>query len=424
MKVLLLGASGFIGSAVADDLLAGGHAVRAVGRDLTYGQSILPRGEWAYCDLRRDTDWASLLEGVSVVINASGVLQSGLRDDVALVQEQAIATLVEACRAAGIAQFIQISAAGADWQTSPFMQTKSRADAMLAASGVPHTIIRPGLVIGRNGFGGTELMRTAAGMPVAVAIRGTGLIQCVALADVVAAVRRSIADPAGCAGQFDLLESQPRALAEIIALHRGWLGLDPALTTLSLPVTLLRPISLFADALGWFGWRSPLRSNSISALIAGVSGDVSQARALLGREPLSLPETFAALGQAGKADRWHARLAAVYPLALAALIVLWLAGGLIGLARVDEAAALLPPSPFAKPAVIGGSLADIAIALGIIYRPTLTPALLASAALSAAYVLGAVLVRPDLWLDPLGAMVKVIPIIALSLLCHAMAEER
>jgi uncharacterized protein YbjT (DUF2867 family) len=424
MKVLLLGASGFIGSAIADNLLAGGHQVRALGRDLAYGRRILRDAEWAYCDLRRGAEWPALLSGVSVVINASGALQSGLRDDVGQVQEHAVAALVQACRTAGIAQFIQISAAGAGRQTGPFMQTKARADALLAESGVPHTIIRPGLVIGRNGFGGTELLRAAAGMPVGLVLSGAGTIQTAALADVIAAVRRVIAEPARCAGCFDLLESQPRSLGDIIAVHRAWLGLPPPRLTITMPIALLRPITLLADALGWLGWRSPLRSNAVAALTFGVSGDAAQARALLGCEPLSLPETLAQAGQAGKADRWHARIAPVYPLALAALVVLWLAGGIIGLARLNEAAALLGQTPAARAAVIGGSLADIAIALGIIYRPTLRPALLASSALAAAYVIGAALVRPDLWLDPLGAMVKVIPIIALSLLCHAMAEER
>jgi uncharacterized protein YbjT (DUF2867 family) len=99
MKVLQIGASGFIGSAVARALLADGHTIRAAGRDLRHGRRVLPEAEWVRCDLRDLGDpaaWDALLGDVEVVINASGALQSGLRDDVIAVQHRAIAALVEA----------------------------------------------------------------------------------------------------------------------------------------------------------------------------------------------------------------------------------------------------------------------------------------------------------------------------------------
>ena len=214
----------------------------------------------------------------------------------------------------------------------------------------------------------------------------------------------------------------------MIAAHRRWLGLPVPRFTLRVPLALLKPVTLMADALGWLGWRSPLRSNAVTALVHGVRGEVSQAAGLLGRTPHSLPETFARLGAAGKADRWHARLAGLYPFALTALFVLWLAGGLVGLARADAAVALLVEGGLSagvsRALVVLGSVADLAISAGILFRPALRFALGGGAVLALAYALGAALVRPDLWLDPLGAMVKVVPVIALSLMCLAMAGER
>ena len=78
----------------------------------------------------------------------------------------------------------------------------------------------------------------------------------------------------------------------------------------------------------------------------------------------------------------------------------------------------------AKAVVLGGSLADLAIAIGILFRPTLARALKTGIALSLAYIVGALLLRPDLWLDPLGPMLKVLPIVALMLACLASSEER
>ena len=159
IRILQLGASGFIGRAVARALLADGHTIRAAGRDLPCGRRLLPEAEWVRCDLRDMTDsvaWTVLLDGIDVVINASGALQSGLRDDVSAVQYRAIEALVEASRHAGIKHVVQISAAGAEVQHSDFMRSKARADAAVASSGMAYTILRPGLVIGRNAFGGTE----------------------------------------------------------------------------------------------------------------------------------------------------------------------------------------------------------------------------------------------------------------------------
>jgi hypothetical protein len=98
------------------------------------------------------------------------------------------------------------------------------------------------------------------------------------------------------------------------------------------------------------------------------------------------------------------------------------------LLRPQEAAALLTEAGMdpllARLAVTLGSVADLAVAVGLLFRPTAKSALGAGAALASVYALGAALIRPDLWLDPLGPMVKLLPLIAMMLVCRAMAEER
>lgn len=432
MIILLVGASGFIGSEIARTVQMRGHTVFGLGRDLAFGERILPDVSWRRADLARllrAEDWAPLLAGIEIVINASGALQTGLRDNVAAVQSAAMKALFAASRDAGIRHVVQISACGAERQTSEFMSTKAAADAALRASGLSCTILRPGLVIGRNGFGGTELLRSAAALPnLLVDLPGTGNVQCVAMGDLVEAVVRAVERPEECRGQFDLVEPQGRPLGDLIALHRGWLGLPPARWRIALPVGLLRPVNLFADGLGWLGWRSPLRTNSMMALVHGVSGEAREAVSLLGREALSLPEALASIGGAGKADRWHARLALVYPLALGMLVLLWLGSGILGLARQDVAVEILLNGDVGRGTgrllVTAGASADILVALCMAFRSTLALALKAGIALSLAYLAASLLVRPDLWLDPLGPMLKVLPVTALMLACIAMSGER
>jgi len=74
--------------------------------------------------------------------------------------------------------------------------------------------------------------------------------------------------------------------------------------------------------------------------------------------------------------------------------------------------------------VIAGALADIAIGVGIAFRRTARGALIAAIALSVLYMIAGTFVLPALWLDPVGPMLKIWPIIALSLVALAIVEDR
>ena len=195
-RLLILGATGFIGSEIASALIADGHDVRLAARDLDYGRRLFPDADWRLADLNRLTaqgDWAPLLERIDIVVNAAGLLQSSPGDDVTRVQRDAVTALGEACRAAGVARIVQISAAGIAGNDSDFMTSKAEADAALLAGPVPAIVLRPGLVIGRNAYGGTQLIRMAAALPFGLFPPLGAPIRCIALADVVAAVRLAVA---------------------------------------------------------------------------------------------------------------------------------------------------------------------------------------------------------------------------------------
>lgn len=110
------------------------------------------------------------------------------------------------------------------------------------------------------------------------------------------------------------------------------------------------------------------------------------------------------------------------------LALFWLASGLIGLARTDDAAAVLTVAGWsggaATAAVVAGSLVDIALAALVCFRRTAPAALIGMLALSAAYLVAATVVRPDLWLDPLGSLVKAVPAALLALATLAVMDER
>jgi len=431
-SILILGAYGFIGSAIARELSGTGHQVTGFGRDISYGRSILPRIKWHQGDLGQYRDpesWSAILEHVDIVINASGVLQSCPGNDINVTQTEAIIALAKACETSRVSRFIQISACGVSDQASgAFMQSKARADQYLRASSLNATILRPGLVIGRNSYGGTELIRMIAAMPYfAPRLTGFGQVQTISLSELVEAVVRAIGVDGEFAGSHDLVEEKSQSMDHIIARHREWLSFAPARCHVAINPRLMRLASKISDGIGWLGWRSPMRSNAMEALVGGVQGDPRQTSELLGRSAMPLTKTLNGF-PSGKQDRIHAQLMLLFPVFLAALVLLWLGSGILGLLKVDEAAALLAQSQLssqtAELVVIGGALADIILGLGLLFQKTVRLALAGTVILTLTYLFGGTVFTPALWLDPLAPLIKALAAMGLSITCLITLDQR
>jgi hypothetical protein len=69
-------------------------------------------------------------------------------------------------------------------------------------------------------------------------------------------------------------------------------------------------------------------------------------------------------------------------------------------------------------------LLDILVGIGIAVRRTARAALWASIAVSLAYMAICTVLAPWLWLDPLGPMLKLWPILVLTLVALAIREDR
>lgn len=80
--------------------------------------------------------------------------------------------------------------------------------------------------------------------------------------------------------------------------------------------------------------------------------------------------------------------------------------------------------PLSGPGVIAGSLADLVIGIGILFRRTARPALTAALALSLFYAFVGTLLLPRLWAEPIGPMLKIWPILIFNLACLAVLDDR
>ncbi|MBN9219746.1 MAG: SDR family oxidoreductase [Mesorhizobium sp.] len=431
MKVLVLGGYGLIGEAVLERLVKDGHELLGLGRNIGPARRRKPGVRWIAADMSRlltAADWFPLLAGVEAVVNAAGALQDGPRDRLDAIHRGSVAALVAACEQIGVRRLVQISAIGAELASeNAFFRTKAEGDAAVAASSLDWTILRPGLVIAPAAYGGTALLRALAAVPGFVpAVLADRPIQTVSVSDVAEAVSRAVAGRLPQRQIIDLVEERARPLSAILLAFRGWLGI-PEAPVVAWPAAVGRAGGLVADGLGILGWRSPLRSAALAALDRGVTGDAAIWTGIAGRPPRPLEATLAAM-PAHVQERWFARLWLLKPVMFFVLSVFWLASGIVGFVRWEAAADVLVSRGFspnlAPVAVFAGSVADILVGAAVLVRPLAARALMAMMAITLFYLAAATVFAADLWLDPLGPLVKTLPTLCLVLVALAILDER
>ncbi len=429
MRVLVIGAYGLIGSYVVARLLTDGHEVVGAGRDITGAQRRVPRVRWVRADLATMDagGWGTLLPGIDAVVNCAGALQDSPRDKLEAVHVAGLLTLARACESAGVRRFVQISAAGVESGAGAFSRTKLEGETALGRLDLDWVVLRPGLVLAPAAFGGSALLRGLAAFPgVIPAVHADAVVQVVSVDDLAEAVARSVQPDGPARIACDVAASAPTRLADVLVALRAWLGLRPAIV-LALPSALAATAAWIADGLAWLGWRSPMRSAAIEQLAVGLRARSDDAPRVFGFVPRGLADILAQ-SPSGVQERWFARLYLLKPPILATLAAFWIISGLIGLVRHAAASQILTLAGLdvgsARALVIGGAIVDIALGALICVRRTAPFAIKGALIVIAAYLVGASLWRPDLWADPLGPLVKTLPVAVLALVALAVMDDR
>ncbi len=429
MRILLTGANGFIGRHITAALLASGQVVVAAVRAVAEVRRAFPEVTVIAADMNADTAaeaWVPRLAGVDAVVNCAGILQGSRAQSIEAVHYLGPKALFDACARCGVRRVVQISAISADDAAgTAYARTKKQADDYLRSLDLDWIVLRPSLVYGEGSHGGTSLLRAMAALPFAIPLVGRGdqVFQPIHMDDLTAAVVRCLEAPG--LGRVTLAPVGPDTLTakEILLQLRSWLGLGPV-PTLSVPVPLVRALARLGD---WIGG-GPLNSTALRQLEYGNAAPARPFVEALGIEPRSMAAALAARPSQVQ-DRWHARLYFVRPLLRWTLGVFWLLSGSIGLiapagAVLAHAAALGLSGAAVAWAVGAGSLVDVAIGIGLLlrYRPGLMAAVQVIVVLG--YTLALSVAEPALWADPLGPLLKNLPVLAAALALAALEAER
>jgi uncharacterized protein YbjT (DUF2867 family) len=424
-RIMVLGASGLIGRYVTDDLRIRGFETIGVARSFSAAQRsnaldleipVMAMASAALARLFRD-------HAIDVVVNCLGVLQDGPGSDTRAVHRDFIERLVQAIRDSGRAiRLIHVSIPGAAKQDkTAFAITKREAERLIEASGVPYAILRPGFVIAPSAYGGSAMVRALAAFPLALpADESATPFQPVAVEDIAATVAwlaaRAPDDPGTRAVSWDLMQQQRISLGGVIDQFRFAFG-TADWPRVAMPSFLLDLGARLGDLVSRLGWMPPMRSTAIAELRRGVTGDPAAWMKATGIVPTTVAQ---AIGQrpATIQDKWFARLFPVKALVLASLVAFWVLSGFIALFISFRAAAQILsahgfPAVLVDAVTIGTSLMDMSIGVLIAFRRTCAIGLAAGIIASLGYMVGAAVLTPDLWIEPLGALVKTGPTIVL-----------
>jgi uncharacterized protein YbjT (DUF2867 family) len=425
MRVLLTGATGFIGRAVAQALQRRGHlVVRVQRRPGAPGEEVVqadfatvPHRDW----------WLPRLAGIAAVVNAVGILREQAGQSFRALHHEAPAELFHACAAAGVRAVVQVSALGADASArSGYHLSKKAADDVLRALPLAGAIVQPSLVYGPGGSSAALFNKLAVAPVLPFPQGGRMAVQPVHIADLVEGIVRLVEAPPPRIQTLAFAGPRPLPLREYLGDLREAMGEPRRQWVLPVPAALFRAGASLAGH--WPG--SMLDRETADMLLAGNATQDNGLARLLPHSPRE-PRAFIA-PEASEGAHREAALDLWLPVLRVALALMWLwtAAVSFGLYPVQDSYALLARVGLhgapATLALYGAAVLDLVLGVLTLAAPARWRrwVWLAQIALIGGYTVLISFFLPEYWLHPYGPISKNLPILAVIALLWALERRR
>jgi uncharacterized protein YbjT (DUF2867 family) len=427
MKVLVCGATGCVGRAVASALRARGHQVVEGARGLADGKRSL---HIDYMAPVSSAAWAARLQahGITTVVNCVGILIPGRAQTFERVHSLGPIELFKGAAAAGVQRVLQVSALGvrgdAPTLATPYLHSKLLADDALATLPLDWAVLRPSLVYGPASEG-AALFATLASLPlIGLPGRGAQQVQPLHVFELAEAIARLVEAPGPLQRVFELGGPVAMTYREMLASYRHASGLGAAVW-LPLPMALMKLSARVAELL-------PQRVFSRDTLRLLERGSVAQANqlpALLGREPSTLAHGLTITPPQPMIDLSVVLSPVMSTTLRGALAFMWLYTALISalLPRESGVLVLLARCGFEGGwgvlALVASCVLNLALGTLTLLRPTPWLYAVQSAAVIG-YTATAAFSMPELTIDHCGPLVKNLPVLMAVLLLWMAAPAR
>jgi NADH dehydrogenase len=229
MRIVLLGATGFVGHHLLPRLSAAGHACTVLTRhpDACRELRLVPGVRLIQADVHLLDVLLKNFADADAAINLVGILNEKGRNGRGFhrVHVELTEKVIAACHKAGISRLLQVSALNAGKGNSHYLASKGLAEKRLkAASDLDVTILQPSVIFGRGDKFFNRFASLLNWMPVMPLACADSRLQPVYAGDVANAIVRSLPDPATHGKSYELAGPgcySLRQLVEMTARFRG-----------------------------------------------------------------------------------------------------------------------------------------------------------------------------------------------------------
>jgi uncharacterized protein YbjT (DUF2867 family) len=296
--ILVVGATGFIGSHLVRRLHAEGRPLRALVREPARAE--FPKEvEVVVGDVTEPSTLGPAMTGVDVVVHTAAIVanvKEPYRGAYDAVNRVGTENLVTAAKQAGVQRFVLQS--GMDTRPGApgsYMATRWGMEEAVRTSGLAYTILQPSVIFGDGAPFVVELAKLARVFPVVPAIGGSGVMfQPIWIEDVVGCLVRSIDDDALLGAAHPIGGGEQVSFRQIIqAIGRA---MGKSRTTLPLPVPIAR---LQAALMNAVLPHPPLTPASIELFTLNQTTDLDSVERRFGFRPRGFSEHLAAHGITG-----------------------------------------------------------------------------------------------------------------------------
>jgi NADH dehydrogenase len=298
-RVLVTGASGFIGSHLLPRLVSRGHLVRAMWRGREGpGRRSAPGVDWLEADVTRSSSLDAAVAECDVVVHLAGC--STPPEGGSLEQVNAVGTrhVLAAAQEAGVERVIYVSALGASPAAGEYFRSRFQAEDAVMSSSLDHVILRPSVVYGPDDHFVTSIVSILRALPVFPMLGdGTFRLQPLAVEDMVDALTQSVERPDVTGELYELAGPDRLSFTRIVRIVGEIAGCARPVVPLS---------DRFAARAVWLarraGFLTPFSSEQLDVLRWGsaLSGSDNPLRTVFLVKPLPFRDALADyLGSAG-----------------------------------------------------------------------------------------------------------------------------